>query len=136
MPFKLVGYQLYFFFLLCKVRQATSRLGSIEKQLTDRTSESGLHEAKLKELQEELESRTRRNGELEGTLEAKEIELKESASLVDRVKALHGEQCNELQRQIQEVRKTRYMYTGTPFYEEKVKNKKSKKLWGVPKYLC
>jgi len=90
--------------LLCKVRQATSRLGSIEKQLTDRTSESGLHEAKLKELQEELESRTRRSGELEGALEAKEIELKESASLVDRVKALHGEQCHELQRQIEEVR--------------------------------
>ena len=95
----------YLFFILSKVRQATSRLGSIEKQLTDRTSQSGLHEAKLKELQEELESRTRRIGELEGTLEAKDIELKESASLVDRVKALHGEQCHELQRQIEEVRK-------------------------------
>jgi len=46
---------------------------------------------------------------LEGALEAKEIELKESASLVDRVKALHGEQCHELQRQIEEVRKRRIM---------------------------
>lgn len=99
------------------MRQATSRVGSIEKQLTDRTSESGLHEAKLKELQEELESRTRRIGELEGTLEAKDIELKESTSLVDRVKVLHGEQCHELQKQIEEVRKRRNMCTGTPFHE-------------------
>lgn len=83
----------------------TSRFGSVEKQLTDRTSESGLHEAKLKELQAELESRTRRIGELEGALEAKDIEVKESASLVDRVKALHGDQCHELQRQIEEVTK-------------------------------
>lgn len=98
------------------MRQATSRLGSIEKQLTDRTSESGLHEAKLKELQEELESRTWRIAELEGTLEAKDIELKESASLVDRVKVLHGEQCHELQKQIEEVRKRRKTYCGIPFH--------------------
>ena len=57
-----------------------------------------------------MESSTRHIGELEGTLEAKDIELKESASLVDRVKALHGEQCHELQRQIEEVRKRR-LYT-------------------------
>lgn len=42
-------------------------------------------------------------GELEGSLEAKDIELKESAALVDRVKALHSDQCHELQRQIEEV---------------------------------
>ena len=36
-------------------------------------------------------------------LEAKDIESKESASLVERVKALHSEQCQELQRQIEEV---------------------------------
>ena len=93
------------FCLISKVRQATSHLSSIEKQLNDRTSESGLHEAKFRELQEELESRTRRVGELEGSLETKDIELKESAALVDRVKALHSEQCNELQRQIEEVSK-------------------------------
>lgn len=97
--------------MLSKVRQATSRLSSIEKQLTDRTSESGLHEAKHKELQGELESWTRRIGELEGALEAKDIELKESASLVERVKALHSEQCHELQRQIDEVTKRRIMYS-------------------------
>lgn len=91
---------------LCKVRQATSQLSGIEKQLNERTSESGLHSAKLRELQEELETRSRKIGQLEGSLEAKDIELKESASLVDRVKALHGEQCHELQKQIEEVRKT------------------------------
>ena len=42
---------------------------------------------------------------MEGALEAKDTELKESASLVERVKALHSEQCHELQRQIDEVRK-------------------------------
>ena len=31
------------------------------------------------------------------------MELKESATLVERVKALHGEQCHELQKQIEEV---------------------------------
>ena len=50
-----------------------------------------------------METRSRRIRELEVTLEAKDIELKESASLVDRVKALHSEQCHELQRQIEEV---------------------------------
>ena len=55
-----------------------------------------------------METRSRRIRELEGSLEAKDIELKESASLVDRVKALHSEQCHELQRQIEEVGNWRY----------------------------
>ena len=96
-------YWLFYIFNLPKVRQATSRFSTVERQLTDRTSESSLHESKLKEIQEELESKARRIGELEGSVEAKDIELKESAALVDRVKALHGEQCLELQRQIEEV---------------------------------
>lgn len=47
--------------------------------------------------------RSRKIGQLEGSLEAKDIELKESATLVERVKSLHGEQCHELQKQIEEV---------------------------------
>lgn len=43
---------------------------------------------------------------MEGSLEAKDVKLKESTALVDRVKALHGEQCHELQRQIEEVKLT------------------------------
>ena len=92
-----------FVFPLSKVRQATSHLSSVEKQLNEKTSLSGLHSAKLQEVQDEMETRSRRIRELEGALEVKDIELKESASLVDRVKALHSEQCHELQRQIEEV---------------------------------
>ena len=63
----------------------------------------GSHAAKLKEMQEELKVKHRRNGELEGAIEVKEAELKEAQTLMEKVKSLHMEQCKELEHQIEEV---------------------------------
>ena len=90
---------------ISKVRQTASQLTNIDRELKEKTSETSLHEAKHRELHDELETKSRRVGELEGILETKQIELKESASMVERMKALHGEQCRELEQQIEEVRR-------------------------------
>ena len=63
----------------------------------------GSHAAKLKDLQEELQSKHRRIGELEGILEVKNTELKETKAMMEKVKGLHVEQCKEMELQIEEV---------------------------------
>ena len=99
----IMHFKIFFSIVLLQIRQKASEVTHLEKQLDEKMSVYGSHAAKLKDLQEELQSKHRRIGELEGILEVKNTELKETKAMMEKVKGLHVEQCKEMELQIEEV---------------------------------
>lgn len=58
----------------------------------------------MKEIKDELRGKIDKIDELEEALRGKNLELQDAATLIEKMKGLHGEHCKELQEQIEQVR--------------------------------
>ena len=80
-------------------------MSALERQLDEKVCEVTEQVSHVTELEEEVAVKTVQLGKLRSELEEKTRELVSGQSTVDRVKTIHGEQCAELEKQIELVRK-------------------------------
>ena len=85
------------------MRQKEIQISQLERHLDNKNSEQTSVTDQLKSLQEELRNKTVRISELQDTISGKNTEIEGTASMVEKVKSLHSEQCQELQEQIEQV---------------------------------
>ncbi len=85
----------------------------LERQLDDKVCEVTEQVSHVTELEEEVAVKTMRLAKLRNDLEEKTRELVSGQSAVDKVKALHTEQCAELEKHI-EIVSTLLVFTVTP----------------------
>ena len=87
-----------------QLRQKASQFTALEREMEEKRTENSAQLARLRELQQQLQSKASELGDMQGSLEAKDNTVKEANTLVDKVKALHVEHCSELEQQIDAVR--------------------------------
>ena len=78
-------------------------MSALERQLDDKLCEVTEQVSHVTELEEEVAVKTVQLSKLRAELEAKTQELVSGQSIVDKVKAIHAEQCSELEKQIELV---------------------------------
>lgn len=78
-------------------------MSALERQLDDKVCEVTEQVSHVTELEEELAVKTVQLSKWRAELEEKTKELVSGQSTVDRVKAIHAEQCAELEKQIELV---------------------------------
>ena len=91
------------------MRKKNSQISSLERQLDDKVCEVTEQVSQVTELEEEVAVKTVQLNKLRAELEEKTRELVSGQSTVDRVKAVHAEQCTELEKQIELVSSSNVM---------------------------
>lgn len=89
------------------MRQKEAQNSHLERQLDNKCSEQSSIADQLKTIQGDLKNRTDHISQLEAAMKGKETEIQGTTTLVEKVKTLHSEQCQELQAQIEQVAKAR-----------------------------
>ena len=101
-------------FLVFKVRKRSAQLTSVEGHLDSKVAEVTDHMARVAELEEDLAKKASQMQRMKAELDERNQTRAQSEALAEKMRALHGEQCQEMEAQID-------MVSRLPYYEVKKK---------------
>ncbi len=88
------------------MRKKSSQIASLERQLDDKVCEVTEHVSKVTELEEELTLKVSHLQKVRCQLDERGRNVMQHDAMLDKMRQLHSEQCQEMENQIDMVRNT------------------------------